>query len=118
MNIEDIRNYSLEKNYATESFPFGPDTLVFKVGGKVFLLCDLEKADSFNAKCDPEWAVSLREEHPEIIPGYHMNKTHWNTIKTDGFLSEKMIKDLIDHSYDLVFKSLSKTIKMELIVEY
>ncbi len=87
--------------------PFGDDTLVFKVMGKMFLLLSLdENPVSFNAKCLPERCLQLREEHPHIQPGYHMNKRHWNTITCDGSLPAKLIKELIDHSYDLVLAGL------------
>lgn len=110
MNIEELRSYCLSKRGATESFPFGSDTLVFKVGGKIFLLTGLDSHPlSFNAKCDPEQAVTLREQYPNsIFPGYHMNKKHWNTVQVDTELPESQLQRLIDHSYDLVIGSLSK----------
>ncbi len=111
LNIESLRDYCLSKPASTESFPFGDDTLVFKVGDKVFLLATLTKPESFNAKCDPDKAIALREQHPEIIPGYHMNKKHWNTVYYNQTLSESLLKELIDHSYELVFSSLPKTIQ-------
>jgi len=105
MNIEELRDYCLLKNDVEECFPFGEDTLVFKVNGKMFLLCSLESNPlSFNAKCNPEKAEELREKHNSIRPGYHMNKKHWNTIECDANLSTKLIFDLIDHSYQLVAK--------------
>ncbi len=109
MNIEDLRDYCLQKPAAIEDMPFGDNTLVFKVGGKIFLLVGLEDGNRFNAKCDPEWAIELRERHSEIIPGFHMNKRHWNTIYMDGGLKLNLLKELIDHSYTLVFNSLTKT---------
>lgn len=113
MNIESLRDYCLEKALVTEGFPFGPDTLVFKVGGKVFLLTGLDSHPlSFNVKCDPERAVSLREQYPySVLPGYHMNKKHWNTVIVNGELSEGELRELIDHSYELVFGSLPKSVK-------
>jgi len=114
MDIENLRDYCLAKKGVTESFPFDENTLVFKVGGKMFLLIGLNTASSFNVKCDPERAVQLREEFDEIRPGYHMNKTHWNTVSMTGRLSNLQLKELIDHSYDLVFKSLPKKLKEEL----
>lgn len=114
MDIEVLRELCLEKKGVTESFPFDDNTLVFKVGGKIFLLIGLTNPLSFNAKCDPERAVQLREEFDEIQPGYHMNKVHWNTVSMQGRLSFQQLKDLIDHSYDLVFKSLPKKLKEEL----
>ncbi len=114
MNTEELRDYCLEKPAVTESFPFDNDTLVFKVGGKIFLLVSLDKGNSFNAKCDPERAVELRERYAEVQPGYHMNKTHWNTIYIDGSLTRKEIFEMIDHSYDLIVKSLPKKLQVEL----
>ena len=114
MDIETLREYCLEKKGVEESFPFGPDTLVFKVAGKMFLLINLNNPVSFNAKCDPERAVSLREEFAEIVPGYHMSKIHWNTVNMQGRLSDMQLKELIDHSYALVYQGLSKKVRAEL----
>ena len=108
MNIETLREYCLSKNHVTETFPFGEETLVFKVVGKIFLLAGLENPYRFNVKCDPELAVSLREEYEEVQPGYHMNKTHWNTVYMNGRLSDSQLKQMIDHSYDLIVSSLPK----------
>ncbi len=109
MNIEEFRLYCLEKPGVSESFPFDEHTLVFKVLNKMFALAGLERIPfSINLKCDPERAILLRDEHPEILPGYHMNKKHWNTINCEGQLTSKMIQELIDHSYQLVWNSLSK----------
>ncbi len=116
MNIEELRDYCLTKPAADESFPFGDDTLVFKVGGKIFLLAGLD-GNSFNAKCDPELAVELREQYPEVRPGYHMNKTHWNTVQMDGSLTIKQLHQMIDHSYNLILKSLPKKQQAEIISE-
>jgi len=116
MNIEDLHTYCLSKHGATEEFPFGDQTLVFKVGGKIFLLAGLEEGNSFNAKCNPEHAIELREDHPEIIPGYHMNKKHWNTVYINGSLKLNLIHEIIDHSYDLVFNSLPKS-QRELLLD-
>jgi predicted DNA-binding protein (MmcQ/YjbR family) len=86
-----------------ETLPFGPDTLVYKVKGKIFLLMGLDSEDlSFNVKCDPDKALELREEFPCVLPGYHMNKKHWNTIVVDGSVSAKQLKEWINHSYVLV----------------
>lgn len=106
MNIEELRTYILEKPSVTEGFPFGEDTLVFKVSKKIFLLTGLNSSPlQFNVKCDPEKAIELREEYPgTVLPGYHMNKKHWNTIIVDGALSKKQLKEMIDHSYNLVSK--------------
>lgn len=114
MNIEEIRDYCLAKPGVTEDMPFGEDTLVFRVGEKLFLLTSLSQGDRFNVKCDPERAMELREQHTEVKPGYHMNKKHWNTVHTDGNLSRKQICDMIDHSYDLVLKSLPKNIREQI----
>ncbi len=104
MNIEQLRDYCLSKPDAEETLPFGPDTLVFKVNAKVFLLTGLDSHPlQFNVKCDPDKAVELREEYPHsILPGYHMNKKHWNTIIVDGSLSNKQLQGFIDDSYYLV----------------
>ena len=104
MNIEVLREYALQKPLVTEGFPFGEDTLVFKVNGKVFLLAGLDHSPlQFNVKCNPDKAVELREEYPEsVLPGYHMNKKHWNTVIVDGVLSARQLKEMVDHSYDLV----------------
>ena len=106
MNIEQIREYVLQKPSVTEGFPFGGDTLVFKVNEKVFLLTGLDNDPlQFNVKCDPDRAIELREEYPEnILPGYHMNKKHWNTIVVDGTVPKKLLKEMIDDSYTLVNK--------------
>ena len=108
MNIESLRNYCLSLKGVTESFPFGDDTLVFKITNKVFLLASLAEPCSFNVKCDPEKAIQLRESFSEVIPGYHMNKKHWNTVYYNGSLSDKQLIAMIDHSYELVLKSLPK----------
>ena len=114
MNIEELREYCLQKPGVEESFPFGESTLVFKVGNKLFLLAGLEQGNQFNAKCDPDRAIELREQHEEIKPGYHMNKKHWNTVDMDGRLPQKQLRELIDHSYELVFKSLPKKLQADI----
>ncbi len=103
MNAEEIRTYCLQKENVTEGFPFGGDTLVFKVYEKAFLLIGLDSMPlMFNVKCNPDKAIELREEYPDVImPGYHMNKKHWNTIIAEG-LKNDMLKEMIDNSYDLV----------------
>jgi len=105
MNVEDIRTYALQFENVTEGFPFGEDTLVYKVNNKIFLLVALDEATlSMNVKCDPEKALELREEFPDqILPGYHMNKKHWNTIIVGG-LKTNLIKQMIEDSYNLVAK--------------
>jgi len=94
--------------------PFGEDTLVFKVGNKIFLLISLDAGNRFNVKCDPELAIELRDRHSEIIPGFHMNKVHWNTVYMNGNLTHKQLYDMIDHSYTLILKSLSKALQAEI----
>lgn len=116
MNIEELREYCLSKKGVTEHFPFDEVTLVFKVGDKMFALTNLDGEPTVNLKCDPERAIDLREQHSSIIPGYHMNKTHWNTVIMDGGVSDKLIYELVEHSYNLVFESLPK-IKREKIVK-
>ncbi|QQS49838.1 MAG: MmcQ/YjbR family DNA-binding protein [Bacteroidota bacterium] len=114
MNIEELREYCLNKPGVTECFPFDETTLVFKVMGKMYALTDLESELSINLKCDPELAVQLRAEHSFVTPGYHMNKTHWNTVLIDANLPDKLLKSWIDHSYELVVKSLNTKLKKEL----
>ena len=119
MDIEQLRGYCLNKPRATEDFPFDANTLVFKISGKMFALVPLEKWDnglaSINLKCDPEYAIKLREAHESIEPGWHMSKKHWNTLyiyKND--LSPKLISQLIDHSYDMVVKGMTNKMRLEL----
>jgi predicted DNA-binding protein (MmcQ/YjbR family) len=103
MNIETLQEYCLSKPDAEETLPFGPDTLVYKVNGKIFLLVGLESDPlQFNVKCDPDKVQELREEFPCVLPGYHMNKKHWNTIVVDGSVSNAQLKEWIDWSYELV----------------
>ena len=115
MHIEELRDYCLSKKGVEELMPFGPETLVFKVMGKVFLLVGLENNPiQFNVKCSPDKAIDLREMYSCVIPGYHMNKQHWNTIICDGSISSKLIFSWIDDSYHLVANSLTKKVKSEL----
>jgi predicted DNA-binding protein (MmcQ/YjbR family) len=118
MDIEELREYCIQKMGVEECFPFDEDTLVFKVGGKMFLLTSLQNPVTFNAKCDPEKAAILREEYNEITPGYHMSKVHWNTVNMQGRLTLTQLRDLIDHSYELVYQKLPKKIKDSLITNY
>ncbi|HEY4155016.1 MAG TPA: MmcQ/YjbR family DNA-binding protein [Puia sp.] len=107
MDPEIIRKYCLKKRAVKESFPFGESTLVFKVSGKIFLLLSLDAVPlQFNVKCDPEQAEIFREEYPSVIPAYHMNKKHWNTIILDGRISSRIVWEMIDASYLLVVKTL------------
>lgn len=109
MNIEEIRDYCMAKPGVTEEFPFDETTLVFKVMGKMFALTNLDGDWSLALKCNPERAIELREQYPAIRPGYHMSKVHWNTVMMDGSLSQKLILELIDHSYQLVVEKLPKS---------
>lgn len=114
MHIEEIRDYCLSKSsMVVEELPFGPDTLVFKIGGKIFLLIGLDEVEvRFNVKCDPEYAVEIREKYEQtVFPGYHMNKKHWNTVFVGRELGIRQLKELIDHSYELVKASLPKSIR-------
>lgn len=108
MNIEDYRNFCLSFRAVTEEFPFDENTLVFKVMGKMFALCDVEEFESINLKCDPVLAIELRERFPEVKPGYHMNKKHWNTINMQSNLPDHLIKEWTRNSYDLVVAKLPK----------
>ena len=114
MNAEIIRNYCLSKKRTEECLPFDEVTLVFKVMGKIFALMNLNGDLSINLKCNPEKAIDLREHNLAIVPGYHMNKKHWNTLFIDGSLSDKLIFELIDESYLLIIDSLSKKQKLRL----
>jgi predicted DNA-binding protein (MmcQ/YjbR family) len=109
MNIESLREYCLAKPGVMETLPFGPDTLVFKVMDKMFLLVGLNDPDNFNVKCDPAKAVELREEYDEVQPGYHMNKTHWNTVSMKGRLTDGQLTEMVDNSYSLIVASLPKS---------
>ncbi len=112
MNIETLRDYCLNKAFVEEGFPFGPETLVFKVVGKLFLLVSLDSEYfKFNVKCHPDRIEQLRADFDCVQPGYHQNKNHWNTIIPDGSVSIKQLEQWIDDSYDLVFEGLSKKIK-------
>jgi len=117
VNVEELRDYCLLKPGATEGFPFGEDTLVFKVCGKIFLITGLEQGDRFNVKCDPELAIDLRERYTEVQPGYHMNKKMWNTVFMNGSLTRKQLCEMIDHSYELIYNSLPAKIKAEITTD-
>lgn len=107
MNIEEYRNYCLTFPGTTEDLPFDENTLCFKVMGKIFTICDIDEFESINLKCDPVKAIELRESYPDIVmPGYHMNKKHWNTVLMDSSLPDKLIKEWIRESYDLVVQKL------------
>lgn len=107
MNFEELRTCFIQKPGCTESFPFDESTLVFKVGNKMFGLMSLnENPPRINLKCDPEKALELRADYAWILPGYHMSKKHWNTIIVDDFANVDLVKELIEHSYELVFRAL------------
>jgi predicted DNA-binding protein (MmcQ/YjbR family) len=113
MFLDDVRNHCLQKRGVTEGFPFDKNTLVFKVFGKMFALMDVDVFDSLNLKCTPEKAIELRESFQGVQPGYHMNKKHWNTVLTNEDVSDTLLFELIDHSYELVYASLPKKIRDE-----
>jgi len=114
MNIEEVRDYCLVKKAVTESFPFDEHTLVFKVMGKMFALCGLDRNPSqVNLKCNPDRAIELRETHDGVIEGWHMSKVHWNTVFIDQ-LPPELLKELIDHSYEMVVSKFTKKLKAEL----
>ena len=115
MNIEDLREYCVAKPFTTEGFPFDETTLVFKVMGKMFAIMGLEQEDPFvNLKCDPDKSIELREEYDDIRPGWHMSKKHWNSVYVDRGLDSRLIRELIDDSYDLIVTSLPKKVKAEM----
>ena len=113
MNVEQVRQICIEKKGVTEGFPFDDVTLVLKVGGKIFALLSLDRNPAVNLKCDPERATDLRERYEAIIPGYHMNKHHWNTVLLEGNLPDSLVAELIEHSYELVYSSLPKKTQEE-----
>jgi predicted DNA-binding protein (MmcQ/YjbR family) len=114
MNIEEYRDFCLSLPGTTEETPFGPDTLVFKVGGKIFALTNLQTFESFNVKCDPERAVDLRERYDYVRPGFHQNKKHWNTVLVGTGATGAQLRDWLTHSYQLVVASLPKAVRAEL----
>ncbi len=118
MNIESYCEYCLSKKAVTEHFPFDNDTLVFKVGGKMFALSSLKGWEngtpSVNLKCDPEVAEELRANYNAIVPGFHMSKTHWNTVAINDDVADKMLREMIDDSYNLIIKSLTKKLQSEI----
>ena len=109
MDLESFREYCLAKPGVTEETPFGEDVLVFKVAGKIFALAPLDEVPArANLKCDPDFALELRDRYEQVQPGYHMNKKHWNTVEIDSGIPEPELRRMIDHSYELVVKSLPK----------
>lgn len=119
MNLSQTKHYLLNKPEAKEDFPFGPEVSVFKVSGKMYATLALDNGEGrMNLKCDPNEALMLRDIFPAVIPGYHMNKKHWNTIKLDGTIPEKEIERMIDHSYALVVKGMTKAQRNALELHY
>ena len=115
MDLAQFREYCLSKPRATEGTPFGPDVLVFKVRGKMFALAALEEVPTtVNLKCDPDLALELRDRYEQIQPGYHMNKKHWNTVEIESGIPDSEVREMIDHSYELVTESLSKAERKKL----
>jgi len=119
MNIEQLRNFCISKKGVTEEFPFDADTLVFKVLGKMFALIPLEKWErdekSINLKCNPDWSLELRAAYESIYGGFHMNKKHWNTVVVSSTeISDNFLRELVNHSYDLVVKGMTKKMQQEL----
>ena len=109
MDLAQFREYCLGKPGATEGTPFGPDVLVFKVAGKMFALAAIDEVPTtVNLKCDPDWALELRDRYEQVRPGYHMNKKHWNTVEIDSGIPANELRKMIDHSYELVAVSLPK----------
>lgn len=111
MNNEEIREYCISKQEVTEGFPFNDTALVFKVAGKMFGVLDLSEENNrgLTLKCDPDLAIELREQHPEVTPAWHFNKQHWNGISLQGGIRDDQLKEWIDHSYTIVFTSLTKS---------
>jgi predicted DNA-binding protein (MmcQ/YjbR family) len=114
MDIEFLREYCLSKSGTSEGTPFGPDVLVIKVMGKMFCLFSIANFVSVNLKCDPDKAIQLREEYTAVEPGFHMNKTHWNTVRLFLDIDNAKLLSLVDHSYELVVRSLTKKLQAEL----
>jgi len=114
-NMEPLRDYVLSKPSVQDGYPFGPEVMVFKVGGKIFAFMAWEENPVFiSLKCDPQRALDLREQHPGIIPGYHLNKQHWNSITPGDSVTTELLHELIDHSYDLIVASLTQKARAEL----
>lgn len=111
MTLAEFREHCMKLPGFSEDMPFGPDVLAFRVGGKIFALMDVDLFESVNLKCDPERAVELRERYPGIVPGYHMNKQHWNTVATDGSVPHALLLELAEHSHALVGASLPKKVR-------
>lgn len=116
MDLETFREYCLKKRGASEDTPFGDDVLVFKVTGKMFALASLDEVPATaNLKCDPDFALELRDRYEQVRPGYHMNKKHWNTVELDSGIPDTELRKMIDHSYELVVKGLPKAARAKLL---
>ena len=113
MNVESLREYCLSLPLATEDFPFDETTLVFRVVGKIFAMLDLERPDVVSLKCNPDYALQLREEHPEISGAWHMNKKYWNQVNLSGHLEDGLVQGLVRHSYAEVVKKLTRKERAE-----
>jgi predicted DNA-binding protein (MmcQ/YjbR family) len=114
MDLEQFRNFCLSLKATEETQPFGPETVVYKVGGKVYAIAFIDDFKTFNVKCDPEQAIELRERYEQVQPGYHMSKKHWNTIMVDGRIKDTQLQTWIKDSYQLVYNALPKKVKMEI----
>ncbi len=114
MHIEELQQFCLSLKGTEQKLPFGDDTLVFYVKGKLFCLANISSFEAINLKCDPEEAIMLREQYSDVIPGYHMNKKHWNSVKVNGDLPRKLIEKWIVDSYNLVVSGLTKKLQQEL----
>ncbi|MCB1095391.1 MAG: MmcQ/YjbR family DNA-binding protein [Verrucomicrobiales bacterium] len=117
MYADELQQYLLSRPHTTEEQPFGPEVLVYKVKGKMFATLGIDDDDALgraNLKCDPDRAIELRDEHPAIQPGYHMNKKHWNTLVLDGSLADGLVRELVDHSWELVVAGLPKKVRESL----
>jgi predicted DNA-binding protein (MmcQ/YjbR family) len=116
MDLAEFREYCRKKHGATEGTPFGENVLVFKVAGKIFALAPLDEVPATaNLKCDPDLALELRDRYEQVCPGYHMNKKHWNTVELDSGIPDTELRKMIDHSYELVVKSLPKAARAKLL---
>jgi len=116
MDLAKFREYCLSKPEATEGTPFGPDVLVFKVRGKIFALASLDEVPArANLKCDPDLALELRDRYEQVTAGYHMNKKHWNTVEIESGIPDVELRKMIDHSYELVVKSLPRKAREKLL---
>jgi predicted DNA-binding protein (MmcQ/YjbR family) len=110
MDLAQFREYCLSKSHATESTPFGPEVVVFKIGGKMFALAGIDEVPTrVNLKCDPDLALDLRDRYAQVTPGYHMNKKHWNTVEIESGIPDGELRKMIDHSYDLVVKTPARS---------